>query len=93
MGVGSDLLGAMHRHESEELKLRADILGNGMVLQQATLIGAEIIGMTDQLGVIKAGAIADLLLVDGNPLTDISCLLGQGDQIRVIIKDGKTYKH
>ncbi len=93
MGVGSDLLGAMHRHESEELKLRADILGNGMVLQQATLIGAEIIGMTDQLGIIKAGAIADLLLVDGNPLTDISCLLGQGDQIRVIIKDGKTYKH
>jgi imidazolonepropionase-like amidohydrolase len=93
MGLGSDLLGAMHRHESQELKLRADILGNGMVLQQATLIGAEIIGMTDQLGIIKAGAIADLLLVDGNPLTDISCLLGQGDQIRVIIKDGKTFKH
>ncbi len=93
MGLGSDLLGAMHRHESEELKLRADILGNGMVLQQATLVGAEIIGMTDQLGIIKVGAIADLLLVDGNPLTDISCLLGQGDQIRVIIKDGKTYKH
>lgn len=93
MGLGSDLLGAMHRHESEELKLRADILGNGMVLQQATLIGAEIIGMTDQLGIIKGGAIADLLLVDGNPLSDISCLLGQGDHIRVIIKDGKTYKH
>ncbi|MDO8694470.1 MAG: amidohydrolase family protein [Sheuella sp.] len=93
MGLGSDLLGAMHRHESQELKLRADILGCGMVLQQATLIGAEIIGMTDQLGVIRAGAIADLLLVDGNPLTDISCLLGQGDQIRTIIKDGKIYKH
>ena len=93
MGLGSDLLGAMHRNESQELKLRADILGCGMVLQQATLIGAEIIGMTDQLGVIRAGAIADLLLVDGNPLTDISCLLGQGDQIRTIIKDGKIYKH
>lgn len=92
MGLGTDLLGAMHRHESEELKLRADILGNGMVLQQATLVGAEIIGMHDQLGVIKTGAIADLLLVDGNPLTDITCLLGQGDQIRVIIKDGKIYK-
>ena len=93
MGLGSDLLGAMHRHESQELKLRADILGNGMVLQQATLVGAEIIGMTDQLGIIRAGAIADLLLVDGNPLTDISCLLGQGEHIRVIIKDGKIYKN
>ena len=93
MGLGTDLLGAMHRHESQELKLRADILGNGLVLQQATLVGAEIVGMTDQLGIIKAGAIADLLLVDGNPLTDISCLLGQGEHIRVIIKDGKTYKN
>lgn len=92
MGLGSDLLGALHRHQSNELKLRADILGNGMTLQQATLVGAEILGMTNQLGVIKPGAIADLLLVDGNPLTDITCLLGQGEHIRVIIKDGKTYK-
>jgi imidazolonepropionase-like amidohydrolase len=92
MGLGTDLLGALHRHQSEELKLRADILGNGMTIQQATLVGAEILRMTDKLGVVKVGAIADLLVVDGNPLTDISCLLGQGDHIEVIIKDGKTYK-
>jgi imidazolonepropionase-like amidohydrolase len=49
--------------------------------------------MTGQLGVVKAGAIADLLLVDGNPLTDMSCLLGQGDHIQAIMKDGKIYKH
>ena len=39
------------------------------------------------------GAIADLLLVDGNPLTDMSCLLGQGEHIQAIMKDGKFYKH
>ena len=92
MGLGTDLLGALHRHQSEELKLRADILGKGITIQQATLVGAEILRMTDKLGVVKVGAIADLLVVDGNPLTDISCLLGQGDHIEVIIKDGKTYK-
>ncbi len=92
MGLGTDLLGAMHRHQSDELKIRADILGTGLVLQQATLVGAEIIGMSGRLGVIKPGAIADLLLVDGDPLANISCLLGQGEQIRVIIKDGKSYK-
>jgi imidazolonepropionase-like amidohydrolase len=92
MGLGTDLLGALHRHQSEELKLRADILGNGLTLQQATLVGAEILGMTDRLGVVKHGATADLLIVDGNPLTDISCLLGQGDHIQAIIKDGKIYK-
>ena len=92
MGLGTDLLGPLHRHESDELKLRADILGAGMTLQQATLVGAEIIGMAGRLGVLRAGAIADILVVDGNPLTDISCLLGQGEGIPVIIKDGKIYK-
>lgn len=93
MGLGSDLLGASHRLQSDELRIRADILGNGPVLQQATLVGAEIIGMAGQLGVIKAGAIADLLVVDGDPLADISCLLGQGDHIQSVVKDGKAYTH
>jgi len=93
MGLGSDLLGASHRLQSDELRIRADILGNGPVLQQATLVGAEIIGMAGQLGVIKAGAIADLLVVDGDPLADISCLLGQGDHIQNVVKDGKAYQH
>jgi imidazolonepropionase-like amidohydrolase len=93
MGLGSDLLGASHRLQSDELKIRAEILGNGPVLQQATLVGAEILGMAGKLGVIKAGAIADLLVVDGDPLTDIACLLGQGDHILNVVKDGKSYTH
>ena len=93
MALGTDLLGESHRHQSEELRIRADILGNGAALQQATLNAAELINMTGQLGVVKAGAIADLLLVDGNPLTDMSCLLGQGEHIQAIMKDGKFYKH
>jgi imidazolonepropionase-like amidohydrolase len=92
MALGTDLLGESHRHQSEELRIRADILGNGTALQQATLNAAELINMPGQLGVVKAGAIADLLLVNGNPLTDMSCLLGQGDHIEVIMKDGKFYK-
>lgn len=93
MGLGSDLLGASHRFQSDELRIRAEILGNGPVLQQATLIGAEVLGMAGQLGVLKAGAIADLLVVDGDPLADISCLLGQGDHILNVVKDGKAYTH
>jgi len=93
MALGTDLLGESHRHQSEELRIRASILGNGAALQQATVNAAELLNMSGQLGVVKAGAIADLLLVNGNPLTDISCLLGQGDHIEVIVKDGKLYKH
>ena len=63
------------------------------IRDRATLNAAELINMTGQLGVVKAGAIADLLLVDGNPLTDMSCLLGQGEHIQAVMKDGKLYKH
>ncbi len=93
MGLGSDLLAETHYLQSDELRLRAEILGNGPVLQQATLIGAEILGQQGQLGEITAGAIADLLLVDGDPLTDIVCLLGQGEHIRAIVKDGAFVKN
>jgi len=93
MALGTDLLGESHRHQSEELRIRAGILGNGAALQQATVNAAELLNMSGQLGVVKAGAIADLLLVDGNPLNDMSCLLGQGDHIQTIMKDGKMYKH
>lgn len=89
MGLGSDLLGEGHVHQSEELRLRAEVLGNGLVLQQATLVGAEIVGMAGQLGEVVPGAIADLLLVDGNPLADIGCLLDQGRHLRAVLQDGR----
>ena len=92
MGLGTDLLGESHRLQSQELVLRADVLGIGAVLQQATLVGAEILGMSGRLGVVKPGAMADLLLVDGNPLTDLSCLLGQGEGIPYVVKNGQVFK-
>lgn len=92
MALGTDLLGESHRHQSEELRIRADILGNGAALQQATLLAAELLNMSGQLGLVQAGAIADLLLVNGNPLNNMACLLGQGDHIEAIMKDGKFYK-
>ena len=92
MGLGSDLLGEAHRLQADELRLRADVLGNGAVLQQATLIGADILGMQGQLGEVSVQALADLLLVDGNPLQDIRCLLDQGQHLRAILKDGQWVK-
>ena len=45
------------------------------------------------LGVIEAGAYADLLLVDGNPLEDVSILADYESNIRLIMKDGVIYKN
>jgi imidazolonepropionase-like amidohydrolase len=44
------------------------------------------------LGVIKQGAYADLLIIDGNPLEDLT-ILRDRDNLMVIMKDGKVYKN
>ncbi|AKJ67149.1 peptidase M38 [Pandoraea thiooxydans] len=89
MGIGSDLLGEMHRFQSDELLLRAQVLDPFEVICQATAIGAEIVKMPGKLGVVAEGAHADLLVVDGDPLADLSVLTGQGERIDYVIKDGE----
>jgi imidazolonepropionase-like amidohydrolase len=45
------------------------------------------------LGVIEEKALADLLLVDGNPLDNIDLVADPGNNFKVIMKDGKVYKN
>jgi imidazolonepropionase-like amidohydrolase len=92
MGYGTDLLGELHREQSHELVIRAEVLGTLPTLQSATTIAAEIVGMRGRLGVVAPGAIADLLLVDGDPLADITVLEGQGARIPLIMKEGRIVK-
>jgi len=88
VGLGTDLLGDMHQFQSDELSIRANIVGAFETICQATAIGAEIVGMEGKLGVVASGAFADLLVVDGNPLDDIAVLTGQGERIAAVMKNG-----
>jgi imidazolonepropionase-like amidohydrolase len=60
-------------------------------LRCATAVGGELMGHKGELGVIKPGALADLLLVDGNPLVDQSVLVGP-ERLAMIMKDGKLHR-
>lgn len=88
MGFGTDLLGASHRLQSDEFRLRIQVLSPAEVIASATVVGAELLGMGQRLGRLAPGALADLLLVDGNPLRSIDCLLGQGEHIPLVMKGG-----
>ena len=46
-----------------------------------------------RLGVVEEGALADLLLVDGNPLENIDLIADPESNFRVIMKDGRVYKN
>jgi cytosine/adenosine deaminase-related metal-dependent hydrolase len=57
------------------------VLGAAETLRAATIHAAHVLRMDGRLGVVAPGATADLLLVDGNPLQDISVLTGQGEHL------------
>ena len=92
MAFGSDLLGECHDQQANELRIRADVLGNQAALRAATTVAARVLNQPDTLGVVKAGAFADLLFVDGNPLDDIGVLLDQGSRLKAIMKNGEWIK-
>ena len=93
MGLGTDLMGELLDAESREFSIRASVLPTAEVLQAATSVNAEILQRDGELGVIAPGALADLILVDGDPLADISLLEGAGTHISLIMKDGIVYKN
>ncbi len=55
----------------------------------ATRIGAEALGISDKVGAIEEGKTADLLIINGNPLDDITILL-EKDNIQIVMKEGKV---
>lgn len=111
----SDLLGPFDDGQNSrryELWWRTEAFGSNFeVLKQATSVAGELMALSGprnpypgKLGVIEEGALADILVVDGNPLKDISVLGAQTEwfeapapepikTMRVIMKDGVIYKN
>ena len=57
-------------------------------LRSATYVNAEILNQSGQIGVIAPGALADLIVVDGDPLADPTLLESQGRHLSVIMQGG-----
>jgi imidazolonepropionase-like amidohydrolase len=92
VAYGSDLLGALQVDQSREFLLRRDVVSPIEIIRSATTIGAKVLRMEGKLGTLRAGAFADLLLVDGDPLADLSLFQGQGRHLSVIMKGGRFHK-
>jgi imidazolonepropionase-like amidohydrolase len=82
-----------HGTYARDLWLFVKILGFSAMdtIVAATKLGGEIMGRPGELGVVTTGALADLLLVDGDPLANIEILQDRG-ALRMIMKDGALHK-
>ena len=99
---GRDMVASMEskRAQVTEFTLRTGWFSNAEILKQATSVNAEVLELSGprnpypgKLGVIEEGAYADLLLINGNPLKDISILTRPEENLALIMKDGKIYKN
>lgn len=92
MAFGSDLLGGLRKYHCMEFELLAKVLTPAEIIRSATLVGARLCGMPDALGRIASGAHADLLVVDGDPLSDLSLLQADGRHLSLIMRGGEIFK-
>lgn len=99
---GTDILfdPAMTRNQGAILAAMARWYSNDEILLMATGGNADLLAMSGlrspypgKVGVIEAGAYADLLLVDGDPLADIKLIADPEKNLKVIMKDGRIYKN
>lgn len=101
VALGTDLFGspAQFALAPRELGARLKWFSSAEVLEQATGINGELLGLSGprnaygKVGVIEAGALADLLIVEGNPLEDVRVLEDAQRHLKLIMKDGRVFKN
>jgi imidazolonepropionase-like amidohydrolase len=89
---GTDLLGRMHDRQSGEFTIRAAVQPPVEVLQSATIVAARLMGREREIGQLVPGAFADLLVVDGDPTTDLSPLAEPAQGIRLLMQGGRVVR-
>jgi imidazolonepropionase-like amidohydrolase len=99
---GSDLLFSpeLTRRQGTMLTHLGRWYTNAETLRAATAVNAELLALSSlrnpypgRIGVVEQGALADLLVVDGNPVENISLIEDPERNLAVIMKDGRLYKN
>jgi imidazolonepropionase-like amidohydrolase len=89
---GSDLLGPLQDRKTRELEIKTQVMGPMESLMSATKTNADLFGLEKEIGTVEVGKLADLLVVEGNPLEDIA-LLQNKSNLKLIMKQGRTVKN
>jgi len=100
--LGTDLLFSkdLAARQTAQLPKLARWFANAEILNQATSINAQLLALSGprnpypgKLGVIETGALADLLIIDGDPLEKIQLMADPDRNFVLIMKNGKVYKN
>jgi imidazolonepropionase-like amidohydrolase len=93
IAFGSDLLGHMHDRQNGEFALRVGAQTPAEVLQGATHVAAQLLRAEGQIGTLATGALADVLLVDGDPTASVDLWADPGRSIRLLMQGGRQVRN
>jgi len=92
MGTDAGTPFNVHGENLGELKRLVDVGYSPMeALESGTQIASQVLGLENELGTIEEGKLADLVVVDGNPLDEVGLLL-KTEAIRLVMQGGKLVK-
>jgi imidazolonepropionase-like amidohydrolase len=81
------------KSQLREFEIRMELDSAANIIRSATVTNAALLMQEGRLGAIAAGAYADLLIVDGDPLTDVRVMLNPEKNLKFIMKDGIIHKN
>ena len=93
VAYGTDLLGQLQIDQSREFVIRSQVVSPLEIIRSATLVGARVVRREGKLGCLRPGALADLLVIDGNPLKDLGLFEKPDRSLLAIMKGGRFHKN
>ncbi|OAG37271.1 hypothetical protein AYO21_08570 [Fonsecaea monophora] len=87
---GTDLLGPLHFAQTKEFELRRQVQSPLEIIQSATINAARMMRRPDSLGRVVPGFVADLLILNANPLEDITVLDRPEKHLLAVFKEGRV---
>jgi imidazolonepropionase-like amidohydrolase len=94
IAFGTDLWGPeAQKSQFREFETRTGLDSPERIIRSATALNAELLMQKGKLGTIAPGACADLLVVDGDPLADLSVMADPARNLKLIMKDGVIYEN
>ena len=93
IGSGSDIIGPYQHLKGRELLLKGEVMSPMEVIVSATRTNAEMLGVSDQLGTLEKGKIADLIVLNADPLKDLTVFERGLEEVQLVMKAGVIMKN
>ena len=93
LGFGTDLLGEAQPWQNREFAIRAELQAPIDVLRSVYHVNARLCGLEGEIGTLTAGASADVLVSEGDPLADLAALARPESSLPVVIHRGAVVRN